>query len=90
MYIRDELAPIEIGDLQRPGTESYVKILKCNIPSIIGVFYRPPNQSAVNRDITMDALRTQFDFLCVRSKLAYLFFYSEILMTVVCSSIQCI
>jgi len=72
IYARTELAPIEIGDLQQPGTESlYIKILQCSIPCIFGVFYRPPNQSTVTRDLTLDALRTQFDFLCIRSKLPF-------------------
>ena len=44
------------------------------IPCIVGVCYRPPNQSALNRDIMMDALRTQFDFLCSRTKLPFFLF----------------
>ena len=75
VYVRGELAPIEISELQRPETESiYIKILKCSIPCILGVFYRPPNQSAVNRDITLDALRSQLDFLCITSKLPFFIF----------------
>ena len=51
-----------------------VKIVQCNIPCVLGVFYRPPNQSAVNRDITLEALRTQFDFLCIMSRLPFFLF----------------
>ena len=79
VYVKDELAPIEIhvgiGDMQQPMTESlYVKILQCSVPCIIGAFYRPPNQSAVNRDLTLDALRNQFDYLCTRSNLPFFLF----------------
>ena len=57
----------------------YVKVLKCTIPCIIGVCYRPPNQSKINRDATLESLRAQFDQLCMGSKLP--FSYLEILMT---------
>ena len=75
IYVRNELGPVEVNELKRPGSESiYVKILNCDIPCIIGVFYRPPNQSSVNKDITLESLRSQFDFLSMRSKLPFFLF----------------
>lgn len=65
---------VGLFELHRSETESlYVKISQCNIPCLLGVFNRPPNQSAVNRDIglTLDVLRIQFDYLCVGSKLPF-------------------
>ena len=75
IYIKDELAALEILELQKPCIESlYIKVLKCSIPCIIGVCYRPPNQSQINRDATLESLRAQFDYLCIRTKLPFFIF----------------
>ena len=62
IYCRDELAPVELLKLKNPELESiYIKVLKCNMPCILGVCYRPPNQTALNRESTLEALRVQLD-----------------------------
>ena len=72
IYCRDELAPVELLDLQNSEIESlYIKVLECNMPCILGVCYRPPNQTAFYRESTLEALRVQFDYLSVKSKLPF-------------------
>ena len=51
IYCRNELVPVELLKLKNPELESiYIKVLKCNMPCILGVCYRPrpPNQTAFN------------------------------------------
>ena len=75
IYAKDDLATLEILELHKPGIESiYIRVLRCNIPCILGVCYRPPNQNQINRDATLESLRAQFDYLCIGTKMPFFLF----------------
>ena len=65
IYARNELNAIEIKSLNYSEIENlFIKVHINNTTGIWGVCYRPPNQSANERDAFIDKLSNQFDTIC--------------------------
>ena len=72
IYARNELSPSEIISMNEPHVESiYIKILSCNVSTVFGVCYRPPNQPANQRDLFLDGFGNQLTALSTNSKTSF-------------------
>ena len=68
LYVKNELASYQDTSVNLEGIESlFVKISSNNFNFVCGVCYRPPNQSALERDFFVDNLNTQLDRLCTNN-----------------------